>query len=208
MDEELISKKELLQLTGISYGQLYRWKRKSLIPEEWFIKKSAFTGQETFFPRDKILERIDKIKDMKEDVPLDELANILSGSESNIVLSIEEMLNKNIVTQQTVTLYNNFHDNANEELSFQELISIYIMEKLLQSGDVGIEEIKLLLKTIEDNYNNLQQKNFDVILIRKYGIAICSLISENSEIYLEKEANLVYRTNLNKCSEEIKTRLL
>lgn len=208
MDEELISKKELLQLTGISYGQLYRWKRKSLIPEEWFIKKSAFTGQETFFPRDKILERIDKIKDMKEDVPLDELANILSGSESNIVLSIEEMLNKNIVTQQTVTMYNNFHDNANLELSFEELISIYIMEKLLQSGDVGIEEIKLLLKTMEDNYNNLQQKNFDVILIRKYGIAICSLISGNSEIYLEKEANLIYRTNLNKCSEEIKTRLL
>ena len=34
MDETLISKKELLDLTGISYGQLYRWKRKGLIPED------------------------------------------------------------------------------------------------------------------------------------------------------------------------------
>ena len=49
MDEELISKKELLELTGISYGQLYRWKRKGLIPEDWFIRKSTYTGQETFF---------------------------------------------------------------------------------------------------------------------------------------------------------------
>lgn len=49
MDEKLISKKELLRLTGISYGQLYRWKRKNLIPEEWFIRKSTYTGQETFF---------------------------------------------------------------------------------------------------------------------------------------------------------------
>lgn len=49
MEEDLISKKDLLELTGISYGQLYRWKRKQLIPEEWFIRKSTFTGQETFF---------------------------------------------------------------------------------------------------------------------------------------------------------------
>lgn len=49
MTDDLISKKELLDLTGISYGQLYRWKRKNLIPEEWFIRKSSYTGQETFF---------------------------------------------------------------------------------------------------------------------------------------------------------------
>ena len=65
MEEMLISKKELLELTDISYGQLYRWKRKNIIPEEWFIKKSSYTGQETFFPRDKILERINKIKALK-----------------------------------------------------------------------------------------------------------------------------------------------
>ena len=30
MDEELISKKELLETFGISYGALYRWKRMGL----------------------------------------------------------------------------------------------------------------------------------------------------------------------------------
>ncbi len=64
MEEELISKKEILDITGISYGQLYRWKRKELIPEEWFIKKSSYTGQETFFPKEKILDRINKIIDL------------------------------------------------------------------------------------------------------------------------------------------------
>ena len=61
MDPETISKKELLQVAGISYGQLYRWKRTGLIPEDWFQRKSTFTGQETFFPRDKVLARIEKI---------------------------------------------------------------------------------------------------------------------------------------------------
>ncbi len=71
---EWITKKDLLREAGISYGQLYRWKRKGLIPESWFVRRSTFTGQETFFPHDAILERIRWIQGMKPDVPLDDLA--------------------------------------------------------------------------------------------------------------------------------------
>jgi len=79
MDEELlISKKDVLEKMGISYGQLYRWKRKGLIPEAWFVRRSTFTGQETFFPQDKILERIARIKEMKDEHPLDDLAQMIT----------------------------------------------------------------------------------------------------------------------------------
>ena len=78
MDSELISKKELLELYEISYGALYRWKRKGLIPEEWFIKKSTVTGQETFFPRQLICERMELIKKQKDDVSLEELSKLFS----------------------------------------------------------------------------------------------------------------------------------
>ena len=61
MEEHLISKKELLQRYRISYGALYRWKRMGLIPEEWFLKKSTETGQETFFNEETICQRIDQI---------------------------------------------------------------------------------------------------------------------------------------------------
>lgn len=74
-----ISKKDLLKETGISYGQLYRWKREGLIPEEWFMKRSAFTGQETFFPRDKIIPRVEAILEMKERYSLEEMAKIFEG---------------------------------------------------------------------------------------------------------------------------------
>jgi hypothetical protein len=76
-DAALISKKDVLAETGISYGQLYRWKRKGLIPEGWFVRRSTFTGQETFFPREKILERIAQILELKDNHALDELARAL-----------------------------------------------------------------------------------------------------------------------------------
>ncbi|MBE6899526.1 MAG: DUF4004 family protein [Ruminococcaceae bacterium] len=82
-DENLVSKKNLLEKYSISYGALYRWKRKGLIPEEWFIKKSTPTGQETFFPKDLIFERVEMILEKKEDVLLDELAEKISGEEES-----------------------------------------------------------------------------------------------------------------------------
>ena len=86
-DGHLISKKDLLARYGISYGALYRWKRKGLIPEDWFIKRSTVTGQETFFPERLICERIELIQAKKDEASLDELADELCGSdESNDVL--------------------------------------------------------------------------------------------------------------------------
>ncbi len=87
---DLISKKELLACTGISYGQLYRWKRERLIPEEWFIKQASYTGQETFFSREQVLERVHSILDMKDAHSLEELANILA-SEDTMTFPLEKI---------------------------------------------------------------------------------------------------------------------
>ncbi|MCF2652130.1 DUF4004 family protein [Anaeromassilibacillus senegalensis] len=94
---DLISKKELLELTGISYGQLYRWKRERLIPEEWFIKRASFTGQETFFPRSQILPRVQAILNNKDKYSLTELSKMLSPDtapaliDSTALAQIEEI---------------------------------------------------------------------------------------------------------------------
>ena len=90
MEQELISKKELLERYGISYGALYRWKRKGLIPEAWFIKKATVTGQETFFPAQLVCERIELIKSQKDDCSLDDLSKQLNQeTEKQAVLVID-----------------------------------------------------------------------------------------------------------------------
>ena len=97
MDQELISKKELLELYEISYGALYRWNRKGLIPEEWFIKKSTVTGQETFFPRQLICERMELIKKQKDDVSLEELSKLFSKeSKKNASIIIDTVFGQKI----------------------------------------------------------------------------------------------------------------
>lgn len=74
---KLISKKELLERYNISYGTLYRWKRMGLIPDDWLVKKSTYTGQETFFDEEQICERVEAIISKKDSVSLEEIAKEL-----------------------------------------------------------------------------------------------------------------------------------
>ena len=73
MDEDLISKKELLERYGISYGALYRWKRMGLIPESWFLRRSTPNGQETYFHTKQICPRVEQIL-QRGDTSLEDLA--------------------------------------------------------------------------------------------------------------------------------------
>jgi DNA-binding transcriptional MerR regulator len=207
MNDELISKKDLLDATGISYGQLYRWKRKNLIPEEWFIRKSTFTGQETFFPKEKILERIEKIQLLKDNLSLDELAEMFSPSVTNINLTKEKLIKRNIVSKESIDYYLEQKGTV-LEFSFEMILQLFILDKLLQSGKINLEEGKMLLELLNDCGDQVAQKNSELILIRKFGISSCLLVSSAEKVQFEKGTKVVVQLSIDTCIEELKTKLM
>ncbi|MGU3371734.1 YhbD family protein [Bacillus mycoides] len=207
MITNLISKKDLLELTGISYGQLYRWKRKNLIPEDWFVRKSTFTGQETFFPKEKILERIDKIQTMKEDLSLDELANMFSPSVTEILLAKEDLIRKEITSEPVLQFFME-QTNKTADFQFADILYVYVLEELLQSGDVSLEEGKMVLQVLRENYEAIKHKNCDLVTIRKLGISTCFLVSSVEDLIFEKGTKIVLRVAIMKYTEALKTKLL
>ncbi|MGF1435490.1 YhbD family protein [Bacillus thuringiensis] len=207
MSTDLISKKDLLELTGISYGQLYRWKRKNLIPEDWFVRKSTFTGQETFFPKEKILERIDKIQTMKEDLSLDELANMFSPSVREILLTKEDILRKEIASEPVLQFFIE-QTNKTAEFQFVDILYVYMLEELLQSGDISLEEGKMVLQVLRENYEAIKHKTCDLIIVRKLGISTCLLVSNVEDLIFEKGTKIVLRESIMKYTEALKTKLL
>ncbi|OSX97769.1 YhbD family protein [Bacillus nitratireducens] len=207
MSTDLISKKDLLELTGISYGQLYRWKRKNLIPEDWFVRKSTFTGQETFFPKEKILERIDKIQTMKEDLSLDELANMFSPSVTEIHLTKDDLLRKGIASERVLQFFIE-QTNKTAEFQFIDILYVYMLEELLQSGEISLEEGKMVLQVLRENYEAIKHKTCDLIIVRKLGISTCFLVSNVDDLIFEKGTKIVLREAIMKYTEVLKTKLL
>lgn len=202
MEEELISKKDILNITGISYGQLYRWKRKNLIPEEWFIKKSSFTGQETYFPKDEILDRINKIISLKDDMPLDELANMFSTKIQMDNINEEKIIEDRLVSKAGLKIYKDIYGEK-EIYSFKEVLCMQILEELLHNGEVTIEEGKLVIETIRDNYESLKEKG-EVYLGRKLGVSICMGVIDSSELVLDNGIRVIIRLKIPKYIEELK----
>lgn len=203
----LISKKELLDITGISYSQLYRWKRKKLIPEEWFIKKSTFTGQETFFPKDKILERIVKIINLKKKCSFESMSDLFSPKFAEITLEQDQILHNNIVTLRILNLlYEQF--GAFAAVTFEKIFYGYLIEKILGSGEISLEEVKPLLLAMRDIFFMFDNQHYDIVFIRKLGVSTCFLASNSNQLIFEKNVRVLARFNIAGCIEEFRTRLI
>ncbi|MRN53279.1 YhbD family protein [Paenibacillus monticola] len=208
MEEDLISKKDLLDLTGISYGQLYRWKRKQLIPEEWFIRKSTFTGQETFFPKERILARIHNIVNMKDDLSLDELANKLSDSSAydKVTIAAKELIERNIVSLTTMNKFGGGH-SSEQEYTYDQIIHFVAVDRLLSTGDLNLTEAELLFRTLSEKAASFEGKGWELFFVRKMGITSFILASAPAELIFDEGVRLISRLSLGDLREQLKGKL-
>lgn len=208
MEEDLISKKELLDETGISYGQLYRWKRKQLIPEEWFIRKSTFTGQETFFPRARILGRVQHILQKKDDLSLDELAGKLSepASSYRIRLTVSELKERNIVSVSSLERFGRTEAEG-IPLSFEQILHVFAADCLLSKGELNWEEADQLYQTLESHAPGYGEKGWELFFVRKMGVSFFIMALPGAGLALDDGVRLVSRLRSADLAELLNGRL-
>lgn len=197
MSIEEISKKDLLILTGISYGQLYRWKRKGLIPEEWFDKRSSYTGQETYFPKEAILNRIETILSYKNDKSLEEIAEIINNSMNIENISKEDLMKKNILTNNELYLL------LDDNFDLLEIIIVKIIDVVGTNND-------------DYDYDNLRDfLNENTNILQSNKLMMNILTKGNDQIFMLTTENIIFSNNdfeikiieIDKLIEEIKLRL-
>jgi len=162
-----ISKKDLLLETGISYGQLYRWKREGLIPEDWFEKRSSFTGQETFFPRRLVLERVEAIQSMKDGLSLSEIRDLLNAVPRQTDLR-QTLLETGTMSEDFInTLTTQLEGIWLSELSLKAVVTLYsALDKAGASPEDQselvsrvIQALSVEVSVIPDEHETDQQQN-------------------------------------------------
>jgi len=204
MDEKLISKKELLELKGISYGTLYRWKRKRLIPDEWFIRRSTYTGQETFFPRDLILERVDSILESKEASSLDDLARTFSGGPLEMSTTLEEMRLGGVISDAAASAAETSFPGL---MDFYGALTAYSVDWPIESGDISAEDAKSIIRNISAFEDKEALLRSTVRLYRKQGVAFCAILHEAPKTHMDVSSKLVFEMNMAQVAAAFKTRL-
>ncbi|MEG9295513.1 DUF4004 family protein [Mangrovibacillus sp. Mu-81] len=205
MDADLISKKEVLELTGISYGQLYRWKRMSIIPEDWFIKKSSFTGQETFFPREKMLARIEKVKELKDTHSLDELSNFFSPNPTKIEITLDSLRLQKILQSETISFCTPLLKNV-KSIEFPEILYMFILEKA-RIRLISEEDQLSLLQFLHEYFDVVDSPSYELRGLRKKDTVIWILLPLHSDTFIDRTTETIVKLDLLQMFEELKITL-
>lgn len=202
-DEELLSKKELLILTGISYGQLYRWKRQNLIPESWFIKQSSFTGQETFFPKDKILERIRMIIALKDQYSLEELAGLLSPTSTNKIYKSEDMKALQLIDPSVISLFERYF--GKNEFAFLELLFMLLFDKM--KGQFQAADLEDALKTIKRWFVDMKGTSYRLSVFQRNSQMFMMLRQHECTVLLDEQTQEIQSFDLDVLAKELNAEL-
>lgn len=198
----LLSKKDLLRETGISYGQLYRWKREGLIPEEWFIKQPSFTGQETFFPKEKILRRIRAIQELKDQYSLEELAKMLSPEVADRNFSVEDLQLVEEIDPGLIPCF--CHCFGKKSFTYLEMLVLAALSSCRREFDLSLAEVEELCLGVRDSLPNLRQTDLMLVLVSCRGEYYTLLYSERASFFLDRRFKTVKEIRLDDLSSAIK----
>ena len=197
-----ISKKDLLKTTGISYGQLYRWKREGLIPEEWFVKRSSPTGQETYFPQEKILKRIHAIQQLKDSYSLEELARILTPEVSNRLFCEEDLEH---FDELDIDVAADFMDAMSKDsFVFLEVLVMIALSQAMVDSAITEEERTHAVSFLSKRMSELHSADYVLELLQAQGHLYVLLKKEGSEVYLDDGLVAIRFIHLNELSNAIK----
>lgn len=157
-----------------------------MIPEDWFIKKSVSTGQETFFPKHQILERIDKIIELKDQVSLDELSEIFSPKVEEPMIKGRELLTKKIVSEQAVLLYQSMAGGEIDLDNLKDVLMVKILEDYVVTGEITFDEGKMIYQFLNQHFSKLNGDKACLLLIRHLGLPFVMGALDGEQILLDR----------------------
>jgi hypothetical protein len=204
-EEAEISKQDALRESGISYGQFYRWKRIGLIPESWFRRRATFTGQETFLPRAKLLERIRRIQGLKDRHSLEDIARMLSPDVVSRSYSPAEVESMAWISQRARSLLP--EGGTEGDLRFLDLLCLTLIEHLLREESVADHQIGVAADTLCTRFGDVDSGGAErrLTLVSKEGVTSAALHS--GACAFDEGTQVLTSISIDSLVEQLKLRL-
>jgi hypothetical protein len=135
------------------------------------------------------------------------MVDMFSPLLKDILLNKKELVEKSIVTEMAFGIYESFYGST-EVFTFDKIAYIAVLEKFLNTGGIGIDDGKMILQSLEDDYIHFKDKGCEIVFLRKFGISTCFLVGIPNEFYFEKNVKFLEKVNLPDLIEELKIKIL
>lgn len=118
-------------------------------------------------------------------------------------MTADELIHKGLISRTALDVFSD--GGGNSVFSSRDLLSLYVLEGLLQSGNVSLAEAKLAAEVLKQHDTEEIKKQTELIVLRKLGVTTCFIAAAADSILFESSVKVVERVDLVKASEELKT---
>lgn len=125
---------------------------------------------------------------------------------TNISLQTSDVLSRSLVSATALEVFSAMHPEA-QTVRWGEMLSLYVVDELLKTGDVTIDEAKVVVGALEESAASCEGKECDIVVVRKMGVATVALVSSSAHLVFDSAARQIARINLTGCMEALSARM-
>lgn len=167
------------------------------------MKQSAFTGQETFFPREKMLKRVEAIQALKDDLSLEEIAKLLSPELSDRLFQNEDLtaideLDKSVVESFNKQLGKNTFTYF--EVLLMQAFSIFKNE----SEELPESELNSMILSVKDWFRHISGTSYTLVFLEKGGCMYVMIHQLQAQVLMDARFKVLRSFQLDELSDDIK----
>ena len=92
-------------------------------------------------------------------------------------------------------------------LVFGEVVSLAALDTLLKTGDVSLDEGRVVLGALQENYPAFEGRSADLLFVRRMGLSAALLVTSGADVRFDRAARVVARVNLSESAEALRAKL-
>ncbi len=117
------------------------------------------------------------------------------------------MLKQNIVSSNAVSIFEE-QIGLLKTITFQSALYLFILNKALETGEIGWEEGKQVIQTLYDHYPKLDEKKASLVVIRKMGVVTVLLLGKANEFFVDEKTKIAVLLHVENAMEELLNELV
>ena len=156
---------------------------------------------------DKILARIDRIKELKNELTVEQMQELFSANVKSFKIPLKDFKDLEIVSKLSITAFCANYPGK-ELLDFNDVFGMYVVDHLMKLNGFYLEDAKQVLRLLCKYLSVEASKDYQLLLLRKMGVPMTVLVHGEEEILLEDNTEIIACANLVEFEEALKDRLI
>ena len=143
---------------------------------------------------------------MKDDISLDDMANMFAKKDSDKKYDVEVLMLKEAISENTKNIFEQVYKS--EAIGKKELLILNIIENYLIKSVITMDELKQIISVIDSSFDRLYNDESKIYLFRKLGVSFVIGCKSYKDVFFESDIVKILDIDLVREISEISKKII